>query len=340
MTQPTEAVGGEPVEPVEAEAANPFEKMAEEFLGPDEPEEEIDEELGEAEADEAEAEADQEEAEEAEETLPPIDPPVSWDKEAKERFAKLPREDQEYLSKRETERERFVQAKSQEAAQAQRNASIEAMKAAEQIKAEAAERLQFYAKQFEVRPPSAELFSRDPVAYAQQLEAYQNITAQREQAQRDAERFRAEQAQVQQARQAHEAEAFHQRLQAEVPEVFDPATGQDVLKELTATAEVLGFDPNEISDVTAIKALKVTSEWKTKAEKYDALMKKQMERVRSGKAPPPIAKPGTAKLPDQTRRARGEKAWNMALEGARSGNRNLRDQAFADWADSTGIFDT
>ena len=337
MTQEATPVGGEAPEPVETD---PFEAMAEEFLGPDETDEdeEISEELGEAEADEAEAEADQEEAIEAEE-LPPIDAPVSYDAKAKEEFAKLPREAQEYWSKRESERERFVQTKSQEAAQAQRNASIEAMKVAEQIKAEAAQHLQRYAQQFEVKPPSAELFQRDPVAYAQQLEAYQNISAQREKAQRDAEKYRAEQAQIQQARQQHEAEAFHQQLQAEVPEVFDPSTGQEVLKQLTATAELLGFDPNQISDVQAIKALKVTSEWKTKSDKYDALMKKQMERVRSGKAPPPIAKPGTARAPEQTRKARGDAAWNKALEGARSGNRNLRDQAFADWADAKGIFD-
>lgn len=334
------AVGGEDNAPVEAEATNPFEQLAEEFLGPDEPEED---ELQEAEADEGETPEDAEEvAEEAteEESLPPIAAPTSWDAEAKERFAKLPREDQEYLAKRESERERFVQAKSQEAAQAQRNASIEAMKVAERIKAEAVEHLQRYAQQFEVRPPSAELFQRDPVAYAQQLEAYQNITAQREQAQRDAERFRAEQAQLEQARKQHEAEAFHQRLRDEVPEVFDPTTGQDVLKELTATAELLGFDPNEISDVTAIKALKLTSEWKSDAEKYRALMKKQMERVRSGKTPPPIAKPGTAKLPEQTRARRAGDAWNTAVEASRSGNRNVRDAAFAAWADAAGVFDS
>src|SRR5205814_6698 len=101
----------------------------------------------------------------------------------------------------------------------------------------AVEHQQRYAQQFEVKPPSAELFSRDPVAYAQQLETYQNISAKREAAQRDAEKYRAEQVQIQQARQQHEAEAFHQRLQAEVPEVFDPSTGQDVLKELTAIAD-------------------------------------------------------------------------------------------------------
>ena len=334
-TQPEAAVGNEAPAPVEAETANPFEEMAEEFLGPDEPDE-IEEELEEAAADEAEAETDEDEVEAVEEELPPIDAPNSWDSEAKEEFKKLPRALQETVQKREAERERFVQVKSQEAAQAQRNASIEAMKVAEAIKAEAVEHLQRYAQQFEVKPPSAELFQRDPVAYAQQLEVYQNATAQREAAQRDAEKFRAEQAQIQQARAAHEAQAFHQQLQAEVPEAFDPSTGQEVLKELAATAELLGFDPNQISDVTAIKALKVTSEWKTKAEKYDALMKKQMERVRSGKTPPPIAKPGTARLPEQTRKARGDAAWNNALNAR---TRVQRDQAIADWAESSGFFD-
>ena len=337
-TQPQEAVGGEASAPVEAETANPFEQIAEEFLGPDEEQAEGEQEEGKS-SESEQPEAEDEPIIEEEETLPPIDAPVSWDGEAKEAFKQLPRELQETVRKREAERERFVQTKSQEAAQAQRTAQIEAMKAAEQIKAEAVQHLQRYAQQFEVKPPSAELFQRDPVAYAQQLEAYQNITAQREQAQRDAERFAAEQAQLQSARQQHEAELFHQQLQTEMPEVFDPSTGQELLGKLTATAELLGFDPNQISDVTAIKALKVTSEWKTKADKYDALMKKQMERVRSGKNPPPIAKPGTAKLPSETQKARADAAWQSAVDGAQRGDRNARNRGFAAWAESSGLLD-
>ena len=339
MTQETSSpVGGEAPAPVETAAQDPreaIEALAEEMFGPDEPEEdELQQEEGEQGEDPENAEEVAEEA--VEPDLPAIDPPTSWDKEAKDVFAKLPRDAQEVVAKREAERERFVQTKSQEAAQAQRNATIEAMKVAEQIKAETVQYLQRYVQQFDLKPPSAELFQQNPVAYAQQLEAYQNSLAQRETAQRDAEKYRAEQAQLQAARKQHEAEAFHQQLQAELPEVFDPSTGQEVLKELTATAELLGFDPNEISDVTAIKALKVTSEWKTKAEKYDALMKKQMERVRSGKTPPPIAKPGTARLPEETRRVRGDKAWQNALSAR---TRVERDAAVADWAEASGFFD-
>jgi len=118
-----------------------------------------------------------------------------------------------------------------------------------------------------------------------------------------------------------------------MPEIFDPATGQKLAQELNATAELLGFDPNEISDVSAIKALKVTSEWKTKADKYDAMMARKMERVRSGKNPPPIAKPGTARLPEQGRQARADAAWKEA-QSARS--RPAKDQALATWMENTG----
>ena len=62
---------------------------AESAASPDEP----------AAAVEAEAQPDQ-----AEE-LPPIEPPRSWSNEEKERFASLPRETQEYLTQRETERD-------------------------------------------------------------------------------------------------------------------------------------------------------------------------------------------------------------------------------------------
>ena len=51
---------------------------------------------------------------EASEAVKPIAPPYSWSADNKELFSKLPREMQEYLSKREQERESFVGRKAQE----------------------------------------------------------------------------------------------------------------------------------------------------------------------------------------------------------------------------------
>jgi hypothetical protein len=94
-----------------------------------------------------------------------------------------------------------------------------------------------------------------------------------------------------------------------LPEIFDPATGQKLAQELNATAELLGFDPNEISDVAAIKALKVTSEWKTKADKYDALMKRKMETGPLRQEPAADHQAGDRKAPEQNRKARADQAW-------------------------------
>lgn len=334
MTQPEQAVGGDnaPVD-AKADALNAFDEIAAEAF-PDDDEEEQPAEAAEGEQPEASEEAeDDADLIEEEDELPPIDAPNSLTAEEKEAFKKLPRDAQEFTARRIGDLEKGFQTKAQEVAREKQALQHEAIRVAEQIKAQAAEQLQRYAEMFDVRPPSAALFQADPVAYAQQLEAYQHNLAQREQAQRDAEAARAEQAQLSAAREQHEAELFHQRLEAELPELLDPANGQSLAKELNATAELLGFDPNQISDVTAIKALKLTSEWKSKADKYDGLMRKKMERVRAGKNPPPIAKPGTARSPDQNRAQRAEAAWQTATSAK---SRSVKDQALADWMENSG----
>lgn len=334
MTHPaTPEVGGDG-NPADANPATPFEDIAKEMLGEEDEEEQP---APQDEGDEPEAETvevtEDDLTDEEEPELPPIDPPNSLTAEEKEAFKSLPREAQEFTARRIGELEKGFQSKAQEAAQQKQALQLEALQILEQQKAEAIELLQQYAKQFEVQPPSADLFRANPEAYAQQLEVYQHYTAQREKAQRDAEAARADQAKIQAAREAHEAEVFHQRLQAELPELLDPENGQKLAKELNATAELLGFDPNHISDISAIKALKVTSEWKTKADKYDALQKRKMERVRAGKSLPPVSKPGVSKGPDQNRAARADVAW-QAAKSAKS--RPAKDEALAEWMSNTG----
>lgn len=82
--------------------------------------------------------ADQPEADPGEATksdepeAPAIDPPRSWTKEAKERWAALPRETQEYLAQREEERDRGLNrsqtelAEQRKAVQAERDAAVKA----------------------------------------------------------------------------------------------------------------------------------------------------------------------------------------------------------------------
>ena len=65
----------------------------------------------------------------------PIEPPRSWTKEARERFASLPRETQEYLAQREQERDRELRRTQNEAAEQRQGLEAERQKA-EQVRAQ------------------------------------------------------------------------------------------------------------------------------------------------------------------------------------------------------------
>lgn len=339
MTQPTQAVGGEAT-PVDArtDALNTFEDIASEMLGEQDEEEEQPE--AEAEAPEAEAE-DEPELDEADieaediESLPPIDAPVSWTAEEKEEFAALPRALQETLSRREGEREKFVQTKAQEAARERTNAMREAAEYVATLQSETAAQLEQYAQQFTVPEPDPALIATDPVAYAQQVRAHQYYSAQRAEAQRQAEGAKAQAQQYQALLQQHEQETFRQRLGEALPDFFDETNGPKLRNELTATAKSLGFSDEAIFNANAdqIVALKAVSDLKAKADKFDKLMAKQMERVRAGKQLPPVSKPGVAKGPDQNRQARADQAWQQA-KSAKS--RPAKDEALAAWMENTG----
>jgi hypothetical protein len=118
-TQPETAVGSDDQHLVAAELT-PEERLNAAF---DDPANQKEEEPAEGEEETpAEGAEDEPEIEAQDDDLPPIDPPVSWDAEAKAKFAELPRDAQEVIAKRESERERFVQQKSQEATRAKQEA--------------------------------------------------------------------------------------------------------------------------------------------------------------------------------------------------------------------------
>ena len=340
-TQPETAVGSEATPAAEAKPADAFNDIAAEMLGEDEEQDEqpVDEEAP-VEGDEPEADEPSEDDIEQEDDLPAIEAPNSLTAEEKEEFKALPRKAQEFTARRIGEMEKGFSAKAQEAAQAKEAARTEAYQFAAQLKAEAVEQLTQYAKMFEVRPPDAALFRSNPEAYAQQLETYQYATAQREQAQRQAEEAKAEQAQYQSVLQQHEAQAFRQRLEAELPEAFQEGgqTNKAFIDSLAATAEALGYDDNAISNasVEELKALKQVGEWKAEAEKYRKAVAKKMERVRAGKNPPPIARPGVSRTPDASRKARADQAWET-VKTAKS--RGMKDDAMASWMENTGWLD-
>lgn len=335
-TQPAEAVEGEAA-PAEATTPEEFfnELAKEEFGLTDEEQDEEGPAEGEAQA-ETEGAEDETTDEADADDLPPIDPPVSWDAEAKAKFAELPRELQETVQKRETERERFVHQKSQEATRAQHTALQQAQAELAQINEGYARQYQQIADSIQVSEPDPMLQVTDPVAYAQHMRAFQQANAQRNAAQQRA-REHAQQAQWQQA-QAEQAEHAEQVriITEQFPEYADPTTGPELQRKLSAVAKRLGYPDELISQARAtdILAMRNVSEALEKADKYDALMKDKMAKVRAAKGKPPVtARPGVAQGADQLR-ARDARS---ALEVAKSSkNRDVQGAAFLQYLETTG----
>lgn len=174
------------------------------------------------EATDADVEGDDTEADE-----PLIQPPHSWDKEAKERFAKLDRETQEYLVNRENERDRAVSQKFNEAAEIRKQAEAEASKAAQyaQIFDQLAHQAQ---QQFADRWQNVDwqrLAEDQPAEYVRlkaQYDTDQHTLQRTQQAQQAAER------------QAHGEflQREGERLKDVAPELADPEKGAERRKEL------------------------------------------------------------------------------------------------------------
>lgn len=177
--------------------------------------------------DEATDAVDEEDATEADD--PPIQPPHSWDKEAKAKFGELPREMQEYLSTRENERDKAVSQKLNEAAEIRKQAE------------ERSSQIEQYAQVFDqIATKAQQRFSdrwagMDWAKAAQELEPqrYNQLKAQYEQDQATLQQT----TQAQQVAEAQSHREFLQREQARLadtaPDLVDPNKGVERRQKLT-----------------------------------------------------------------------------------------------------------
>ncbi len=290
MTQPTEAVGGSNDTVVAAEptledrfAAFGDDQQEEEELAP-EAEEEGDLPIV-AEEGEPETEGEAED--------PPIAAPVSWTAEEKEEFKNLPRALQETLTRREAEREKFVQSKAQEAAKTR--LTVE-QQAAEWRTAKLQADAKLLQEMLPAIPekPSPRLQLEDAYAYADQMETYEWAVAQHNAIVQRYDQIQGEIGQTQDAIKQQAAAIDAQTLKDQFPDFLDAEKGPELKKNLASTALALGYSDDQLAKVDAsdILALKQASEWKAKAEKFDTLMAKQMQNVRAAKALPKVSRPG------------------------------------------------
>lgn len=324
-TQPEAAVGGEAVE---AEAPTLEDRLTS-ALG-DVPPEQDEETPVKGEAEEARAaEAETEEAEDETDTeeeaddLPPIDAPVSWDGEAKAKFAELPRDVQEYVAKREGERERFVQQKSQEATRAKQDALGQASAELAQIEAGYAQQYGQAAAILDQLSgdPDYSLLATNPVEFARQAELAKHFRAQRDSAQRNAQQLAQQaQARAEQMERAEHAEQ-HRVIIETFPEYADPTTGPELQRKLSSVAKELGY-PDELigqARATDILAMRQAAQWRDDALAYRKLMSQKMQKVRAAKDKPPVtARPGAAPAPGAAR----QQQYATDREAMRRGDRD------------------
>jgi hypothetical protein len=233
----------------------------------------------------------------------PIEPPRSWTKEARERFASLPRETQEYLASREQDRDRELRRSQNEAAE-QRNAMQ-----AERAKAEQAR------QQYEQALPSM-------LASLQQHQAadfsdIKSIVDVEKLAREDWPRYVLWDAlqkriagagqELKSAAQRQEQErqlalmAFAQResdlFDEKVPEVADPARKARLQTAAVGMLQELGFSDQELNELHQGRRALSVHDHRVQLLMRDGVRFRDAQkaaREASTKPVPPVQRPGVA----------------------------------------------
>jgi hypothetical protein len=320
MTQPEEAVGGATDDTVIAAEPTIEDRFA--AIADDEPR---DEEAPEAPAEDA-PEAEEPELEVEDEDLPPIKPPVSWTAEEQEEFNSLPRALQETLTRREAEREKFVQSKAQEAKRIELTTQQQLVQQVSQAQEHYMQTLQSVLPELPEKPP-AHLMAQDPHTYAAMMENYENAAAWHTHAAEQAQAIQQQQAAAYQQLQQLEDAHTHAVLSEQFPEFLDAEKGPELKQQLRSTALALGYSDDHLQRLNAheILAAKKASEWKAKADKFDTLMAKQMDKVRQAKALPRVSKPGAA----QPKGAVANERYQADRAAMRAGNKDAAIRVFS-----------
>jgi len=230
----------------------------------------------------------------------PIEAPLSWAKDAKEQFAKLPREAQEIIATRERDREVALQAKFREAASTRQQVETEARSALQTIMTNHQQALEVALGNVDIQQPDLRLLnSPDPAhrdLYFQQEAQYRAAVAQRETITQQLQEARQHSETIQLQQQQVELQAEHALLEEKLgTDWSDPSSRAKLLGDLTPIAAELGYPQELIGQARAldILAMKTASDWKAKAEKWDAYNKAKMVPVRQarGNPIPPTARP-------------------------------------------------
>lgn len=242
------------------------------------------------EGDEPEAEeGDDEDADEGEpETA--IAPPASLTAEEKAAWAQLPPEAQQTLVAIEARRTAEVQTGLEKARSAQREAESAAAGRVAEAQRLFAEQQATLAQRFAPVKPNPQHYP-DWQTYSQAQARYEAEAAQHNDLMQQLNGLHAEATAEQERLEAQALQAQWKAVQNDLPEAADQAQWSELITKLSPLALELGYPEELLADATPtdIRAIKRAAEWKADADKYKALMSRQMSKVRSGKSAKPNA---------------------------------------------------
>lgn len=244
---------------------------------------------------EEDAETAEEEDDEDEPAEPAIAPPASLTAEEKALWAQLPAEAQHTLAAIEARRTTEVQQGLEKARNAQREAETAAASRIAEADRLHAEQLAKIAQAYAPQPPDLRLIDQDPRAYLAQKARYEEAQAQHDKFMQQVQSIHDEAVKEQERLETESLQQQWKAVQADLPEAADPAQWKQLMETLAPLALDMGYPEELLADATPtdIRALKRIHTRLTKAEekaaKYDAMMARQMTKVRAGKSAKPNA---------------------------------------------------
>lgn len=238
-------------------------------------------------------------AEEPEEDAQPaIDPPTSWNAKDRAEWQKLTPEAQAIVARRESERDRYIQQRTQQMSEENRASAQERLKEAQEY-AQNIQRLLFVAS------PEAQAFAQiDWQKLARESpDDYVRLTAERDALRGRIGALQGELQRVEYATQQQHAEYLARMkeeqltlLKQALPVLADPEKGPKLARDMGNWLQEQGFSAEEIGQVYDHRVLKVV-ERAMRADRAAAARK----QVTPDRAPAPtVQQPGTKQRTDRT----------------------------------------
>jgi len=220
------------------------------------------------------------------ESLVSLTPPGSMTAGEAEQFGGLTPEMQEFVVRREQDRDSHLTRSTQQLADTQREVDAQKTKWNEQLGLQAQTLTQIVGD--DIEPPAVELRGTDPEQYDEQMAAYVHSLHTQKQAEKQLYAVRQEQA-VERTRQQTLEAASIKKL---IPEFGDPEKAGPLQQRIFNYAQTSGYTTAELSNVSANDIVVLH-----KAMLYDDMAKsgRKIANKSPGKSAPKSAKPGVAR---------------------------------------------